>query len=221
MKPSARAAFVAFSAPFEGICTWLYLDVLGYVTTGMGNLVDPILLATALPWQNPDGTPTSPEDVRAAWTAVDGHRSDPKGTRQTSGLATQYGGAFQGVTTIRLDHAGIDALCARQLASNEAIMHRYFPGFDNLPADAQLCLHSMAWAMGAGFGQSFVNFRDAINAGRYGDAAPLSVFRGAGVQRRIQQDELLLRNAQAVVDGGLDPDALYWPKDLGAPPPAA
>ena len=226
MKPAARAAFVRFSAPLEGICPWMYLDILGYITTGMGNLVDPILLATALPWLNPDGSPTSPDDVRAAWKAVDDHRTAPKGVRQPTGLATKYGQAFAPVTTIRLDEAGIDAVCNRQLSANEAIMHRYFPGFDDLPADAQLCLHSMAWAMGAGFGSSFVNFRDAINTGRFGDAAPLSVFRGAGVQRRIAQDELLLRNAQAVVNGGLDPDTLYWPRDLGAPistdpPPAA
>jgi GH24 family phage-related lysozyme (muramidase) len=217
VKPSAHAAFVAFSTPLEGILTWMYLDVLGYVTTGMGNLIDPIEMAMTLPWKRADGSPASSDEVQGAWQAVDACRTAPKGQRQPSGLATRYGGAFEHVTTIRLDRAGIDACRERQLASNEMIMRRYFPSFDDLPADAQLCLHSMAWAMGAGFAAKFVQFRSAINTGRYADAAPLSVFRGAGVQHRIDQDELLLRNAQVVADQGLDPDVLYWPKDLSAP----
>ena len=216
MKPAAQAAFVAFNAPLEGVLAWMYLDILGYVTTGMGNLVDPVQQALTLPWKRPAGSLASADEVAAAWQAVDACRTAPKGQRQ-SGLATQYGGAFEHVTEIRLDHDGINACVAHQIAANEIFMRKYFPAFDALPADAQLCLHSMAWAMGPGFAATFQKFRDEINAGQYAAAEPDAVFRGSGVQRRIDQDKLLLGNAQAVVDHDLSPDALWWPADLSDP----
>lgn len=214
MRAAARAAFVRFSSPLEGVLGWMYLDVLGYVTCGMGDLVDSVAAAQALPWRRVDGSLAGPDEVAAAWHAVDACRTAPKGVKQPSGLATKYGGAFAGVTTLRLDQAGIDAAVAKQLAANEILLRYYFPTFDQIPADGQLELHSMCWAMGGGFAAKFPRFRAAVSAGRYADAAPESVFQGAGIERRIEQDELLLRNAQAVIDRGLDPDVLYWPTDL-------
>jgi hypothetical protein len=49
MWPSVQAAFVPISSKLEGYLPWMYLDILGWVTTGMGNKVDPVSQALSLP----------------------------------------------------------------------------------------------------------------------------------------------------------------------------
>ncbi len=214
MYPAVAANWVKFNQPLEGVLPFLYLDILGYVTTGMGNLVDPIGAARALPWKNADGSAADAGTITAAWNTVDALRSDPKGQTQTSGPATQYGQAFGGYTSIRLDSAGIQQAVQTTLTADETQLRTYFPQWDSMPADAQVGILSMAWAMGSGFPATFPQFTAAINAGQYATAAGLSDFRGSGVATRIAQDKKLFQNAQAVVDGGYDPSVLYWP---GAP----
>jgi hypothetical protein len=57
VRESVRAYFPILTAPLEGVCTWPYLDSRGLVTTGIGDLVDPIELALPLPWHRADGSP--------------------------------------------------------------------------------------------------------------------------------------------------------------------
>ena len=49
MRESVRRGFIGFSAPFEGRLHYMYLDVKGLVTTGVGNLIDSVGAAQALP----------------------------------------------------------------------------------------------------------------------------------------------------------------------------
>src|SRR5271165_6679781 len=137
MWPSVLTNWVKFNRNLEGVLAWMYLDILGYVTTGMGNLIDSVGAALALPWLNPDGSLASSAEVAAAWNAVDALRSDPKGQRQTSGPATHYGQAFAGYTTIRLNAAGIQHAIATTIAADEPVLKHYYPKLDSWPADAQ------------------------------------------------------------------------------------
>ena len=41
MRPNVRDAFSDFNAPLEGVVEWMYLDVRGLVTVGVGNLLQP------------------------------------------------------------------------------------------------------------------------------------------------------------------------------------
>jgi GH24 family phage-related lysozyme (muramidase) len=66
MKTAVAAIFPTFTERFEGHCTFLYCDVKGLVTTGRGNLVDPMSLALPLPWQI-DGSPATEAQVVDAW----------------------------------------------------------------------------------------------------------------------------------------------------------
>jgi GH24 family phage-related lysozyme (muramidase) len=216
MYPSVSAAWMEFTNRLEGHLTWMYLDILGYVTTGVGNLVDPIDLARALPWVNPDGSPATDEAVCAAWEAVDKQRSDPKGKKQTTGLATKYGGAFAGVTTIRLTESGVQQLVEHQVALNEAILREHFLHYGTMPADAQMAINSMAWAMGAGFPSTFTAFRAAVNAGDWEAARANANFRGVGVQPRIDANAVMFENAACVAARLFDPTVLHYPNNLAA-----
>jgi GH24 family phage-related lysozyme (muramidase) len=211
MYPSVQAAWLKFNDRLEGHLPFMYLDILGYVTCGMGNLVDPLPMALSLPWLNADGSAADEAIITAAWHAVDACRSDPKGKRQTSGLATKYGQAFGGVTTIRLNEDGIQALIDSQVAANELELRKHFTAYDTMPADGQMAINSMAWAMGAGFPSTFKTFTAAVNAGDWDTAIANADFRGAGVATRIAANKVMLANARDVAAGGLDASVLHYP----------
>ena len=211
MWPSVQSAFLPFSQGLEGDLPYMYLDILGYVTTGVGNKVDPVGDAEGLPWVNADGSAASSAEVVAAWNAVDAERSDPKGQMQTSGLATHYGQAFAGLTSVHLTPAGIAQLFQRVVATDEAMLRTYFPAWDSLPADAQMAILSMAWALGPGFPPQFPTFTAAVNRRDFTAAAANASFRGAGVATRIAANKRMLANAATVEAAGSDPSVLYYP----------
>lgn len=217
MRASVLSNFVTFNTPLEGLLSFMYLDQLGYVTTGMGDLIDPVSAALGLSWTNSNGSAASSSDITAAWNAVDAQRTQAKGTLQTGGLAMQGGGVFGSLTTIRLTPAAIQQTVSAQLNSNETYARKYFPNWDDFCADAQMGILSMQWAMGAAFPATFTQFTAAANSGDWTTASAQSVFRGTGVQARINQDKILFGNAQVVADKSLDPDALYWPSNLQSP----
>ena len=65
MRESTFQIFLAQTKPLEGCTTWLYPDSLGYVTTGIGNKVDPVGDALDLPWFHlGSGAAASREEVR-------------------------------------------------------------------------------------------------------------------------------------------------------------
>ncbi len=203
VRPSVLTAWRTFNAPLEGVLTFMYTDAEGYVTTGMGNLVDPVGLALALPWKNPDGSLADSGTVQAQWEAV---KSGPINSSVNAGY----------LTTIRLDSDGIQQAIATTLGQDAGQTRAYFANWDTMPADAQLAILSMDWAMGSGFAPTFPAFTAAINAGQYDVAASNADFRGVGVQNRIAANKFALHNAQIVSDQGLDADTLYWPNVASA-----
>jgi GH24 family phage-related lysozyme (muramidase) len=210
MRDSVRNNFIAFSAPFEGRIDYMYLDVKGLVTTGVGNLIDSVAAAQALPWQvGKDGPAATADQVKAEWEMVKS-RQDLKNT-----LADK---AFKPITSLRLSEASIDALILAKLDANEPVLKRTpeFSTFDSWPADAQLGLQSMAWGMGAGFAMEgrWPNFRAAVAAGNWTSAAAncdMSTTGNPGVIPRNAANRQLFTNAQRVINEGLDPDVLLYP----------
>ena len=163
MQPAVRSAWRAFNQPLEGLASWMYLDIRGLVTTGMGNLIDPLPAALELNWRHEDDTLAEHDGVTAEWTRIKG----------SVALARQGAQAARAIATLHLADADIDALILRRLDGDETIVkaHPAFAGFDEWPADAQLGLMSMAWAMGAGFGPRFPHFSDACAARDFAAAA--------------------------------------------------
>ncbi len=207
MHPSVIAGWRQFNEPNEGWLNFMYTDdeapsdafPSGIVTVGMGNALESVEAAQALPFVNPDGSPADGATIAAQYEAV---RTGPRDSSVNAGP----------LTTIRLPDAAVQALVEKALAADEAELRRYFPGWDEFPADAQMAVLSKAWAMGPGFAAGFPQFTADMNAGRFSPAGVTDgKYRGVGTQRRQAQEAQCLQNAQTVVDEDLVRYVLYWP----------
>jgi GH24 family phage-related lysozyme (muramidase) len=220
MHPSVASAFTHFSTEFEGRFAWPYLDIEGFVTVGVGCLIDPIELALPLPWVHFDGSVATHEEVVAQWR-------DLKAQVRLAKTGARFA---EHVTSIRLSDEAIESLLSRRLNANEAVLEQQFLRWDLFPADAQLAIHSMSWAMGPGFTKEFPKFTRACNAQDWVTALAECTIAGestnAGLIRRNADNRLCLANAQAVKDDinhaghgrgthALSLDKLYWPARAG------
>lgn len=215
IRPAVLDAWHAFSEPLEGRVHSMYLDVLGLVTTGVGNLIDTPDQAAALPWVHErTGARATRDEVIAAWRAL-------KARKDLAKLHYKYAAALN---DLRLTDAAIDAMVLDKLRSNAAYLQsRHFRDFAEWPADAQLGVLSMAWAVGPGFPVKFGNFTRAVvaaEASRWIDAKACCKIRelgNPGVVPRNRANERCFDNAHTTHIHGLDPAALNWPALLLEP----
>ena len=220
MFPSVQSNFRAFNTTFEGSIPFMYLDIKGLVTVAVGNLVDPVELAQALPFRFKNkpgiaspGTPASEDQIAAEWNTL---KNNPS-------LATKGFKACEPITQLELNDDSIDALISDRLTRNESFLKRQqaFQDFDSWPADAQLGLLSMAWAMGpAGPGQ-FPHFRAACENLDFNTAAAECKMNEAGnpgLIPRNRANATLFSNAAIVLagedQGGLQRSNLFYPRVL-------
>lgn len=150
MYPSVAQAFRPLSGRLEGIFSTMYPDVLGLVTTGLGNLIDASANPAVAPWSpalmwtwrdrlthQPVGEPA----VIAEWKRM---KDNPD--LMQAGPATKRAAA-----TLYLDEGEVDRLFTWRLHADEQILAKRFPGWEAFPADAQMAILLVAWAAGAGF----------------------------------------------------------------------
>jgi hypothetical protein len=226
MRAAVRLAWHRFSEPFEGRCLWMYKDGLGRIATGVGNdltvgsgtNLSPSPETFRLPWRHPDGRLATHLEIHEAWITV---------RAKANGLAG--GGTHGGLTHIRLTNAAVDALIERKLVGNETILAKRWRAWDSWPADAQLAL--LSWAWGVGPTEVYPRMSAALARGDFASAAkevdlksrmPDGTMRAIRTQpARNTANRLLLRNAAQVMRQGLDPETLYWPRELESPPSAA
>ncbi|HVL61375.1 MAG TPA: hypothetical protein VM430_08205 [Microbacterium sp.] len=211
MRESVRRAFVAFSAPLEGVVAHMYLDVKGLVTTAIGILIDPMSMALGLPFRRPGGALATRDEIAAEWQRL---KADPNAAKMGHRYAAR-------ITTLRLDDRGIEDVVATKLEANDALLRQRFPEWESWPADAQLATHSMAWACGPAF--RFPRLEAALRARDFAAAAnecQMSTAGNPGIVPRNARNRVLYRNAAAVAGSGgtLSPDVLYWPADMETAP---
>ena len=196
MRDCVREEWCKFNTPLEGWTTWMYLDVKGLVTTGMGNLIDPVSVALTLPWQDKrTGQPATQAAIQHEWQLVKGNLA----------LVHDLPSVAAGITNLRLEDADLANLILDKLDRNEAILKAYgaFSDFEEWPADAQLGLLSMAWAMGPGFGPNFPHFSQAIAAEDFSTAAgdcAMDTTGNAGLNRRNAADRQAFLYAVSCAD---------------------
>ena len=167
MHQSVQDAFIPFSEPLEGRVRFMYLDVKSLVSTGVGNLLDaddmnnfgsnPHLLpdAFALGWFDKDsGAPASNGEIEQEYQTV-----------KFSGTAMAPLSQKEAITRLRINDEAINELVMGKLGSFENTLRgrQPFSRLDDWPADGQLGLFSMAWAMGPMF--NFPNFQTAAADG--------------------------------------------------------
>jgi GH24 family phage-related lysozyme (muramidase) len=198
MQPSVRAAFVNYISPFEGKTNFMYTDSKGLVTTGIGNLIDPVSVALTVPWKNPDGSLADSETVQAEWQLV---KNSFPGVQSF---------ADESITKLRISEQDIQNLVESRLKDDEFYLmgQLNYPGYTDWPADAQLGLLDMAWNMGAGF--NFPKFKAAANAQDFATAAVESHCSNCDAKRNAAHG-LQFNNAAQVVSQGLDRSVLYYP----------
>jgi peptidoglycan hydrolase-like protein with peptidoglycan-binding domain len=190
-------SFVPWSTPFEGYLNGPYTDAKGLITTGMGNLIDsgsgsptPTAKARSLPW-SPNNIDADWAKLKAAWPGV-------------QSVASMH------LTTSRLSPQAVTDLIVSTMQSEEAAILRLLPNFKDAPADAQLGVWSMVWAMGTGNLAKFTTFLRAFNAGDFVTAAANCHMQGVGIDMRNLANKLLFLNAAAVKTLGVDPSVLYY-----------
>jgi hypothetical protein len=220
MFSSVQSAFRSFSEKFEGSVPYMYLDVKGLVTVGVGNLIDPVAEAQALPFRFKNkpgvaapGSPATKEQVAAEWLKVKGNVN----------LARQGHTAAESVTDLELANDAIDTLILARLTNNEGFLKRqpWCQNFETWPADAQLGLLSMAWAMGPGGPGQFAHFRAACEQSDFNTAAKqckMDETGNPGLIPRNQANFTLFSNAAAVLaseaQGSFQRSVLYYPRAL-------
>lgn len=218
MRPIVAARFLEYTKPLEGLVEYMYVDVKGLVTIGFGNLIDPISYALALPFVKKLGSArATPAEITAEWNLI-------KDADNKLQLATKGYTACAKWTNLKLTLDTIQDLCAERLRGNEAELRRIreFQQFDDWPADAQLALHSMAWAMGPAFaaGGQWPSFRAACGKMDFMAAAAncrISEAGNPGVVPRNEANKRLFGNAHVVLNGKAtwyNRDVLYWPMAL-------
>lgn len=204
MRKSVSAKIMEFNADphLEGKCNFMYLDRLGLVTTGIGNLIDPFPLAQWLPWRKKDGSLAMVNEVRSCWEYVKRKAPlDPKGG------GVQYGNLPS--NGLRLTDNDISVLVRKKALEFESQLKKYVKNWDKLPADAQLGLLSVAWAAGAGdFDKYWPKLCGAVNRMDFLAAASESSIKDN--KNRTIVNGVLFHNAAKVVSEGLDPEVLLY-----------
>lgn len=220
MQPAVRSQFRAFNEPLEGVVPFMYQDIKGLITIGVGNLIDPVELALELPFQwkqRPDlpkaGNRATQAEIRAEWKRI----------KADTTLAKRGFRACEPLTNLELSTEAIDALIAKRLEDNEAKLKKQtsFQNFESWPADAQLGLLSMAWAMGPNAFTTWKKFTSACAAQDFDTASAECKMKeegNPGVIPRNKADSTLFRNAAIVIArepaGTANRATLYYPKVL-------
>lgn len=145
MKDEAVSALPSFLVRCgEGRLKYAYPDQLGIITTAIGCALFTQAAFNALDWRNPDGSAASPSDKKVAWTLL---RADAIKVVCDGPAHWPGGGHFAGVTSIRLTDAGVDALVAERAKQFEVDL-KTWPGWADVPWQAQVGLMRIAWATG-------------------------------------------------------------------------
>jgi hypothetical protein len=220
--PSFLPAFMTMSKKFEGYLPWMYVDNHkladgtpdGLVTTGLGDLIDPVSVALQLPWRHGVGGPlASQSEIIDAFNTV-----------KHSGMNAAGGGNQGHLTDLRLNDDGIQQVVAMKIRDNERTLSSRIRNWDSLPLEVQLVAHSMAWAMGANFNypkflgylnQTVPDFRAAARETYMPDNKEKSLDfppkLNPGLRPRNIMNQLLLINADNKVRVGAAFDQLIEP----------
>lgn len=165
---------------FEGVVPHMYLDTVGKVTVGVGNMLPSVAAAQKLAFvDRRTRQPATPEQIAADFEAV---RKQPKGMR-----AARYARH----TKLTLPREVIDSLLARRIESFEDDLRRLYTGYDEFPYEVRLALLDMAYNLGAGaLKRRWRNLNAAIQARDWAGAARECKRRGVQTKRNDWTKEL-------------------------------
>lgn len=167
----------------EGVIPHLYLDTVGAVTVGVGNMLPNVAAAQQLRFvQRTTQAPANADEIAADFDAV---RQQPKG---------KVAGAYKAHTKLDLPAAAIDELLDARIAGFQRELRSKFADFDRYPITAQFALVDMAFNLGThGLVTKFPKFTKAVIAKDWATAAKEShrpqvqASRNATVRRWLEE----------------------------------
>jgi hypothetical protein len=211
MQTGAAAAWYAFTKGYEGAIPYMYLDTKGLVTVGIGNLIDPVATARLLPFQfkthnklgQRPGLFATHAQIEAEWNHLKNHPKRAVFMSKGHELCAPE-------TNLELNPTNLASLFQSKSNSNEQYLRGVYPSFAKWPADAQLAVMSMAWALGPAFHKKWPKFHAACVKGDFDNAAGNCEIRHS---RRNTAHRTLLGNAACVArnPGLYQASKLYYP----------
>jgi GH24 family phage-related lysozyme (muramidase) len=144
---------VDYLRKYEGVVNFMYLDVVGLVTTGVGFLLADAAAAGPLDFTLRDtGAPATDDEKRADWEAVH--------ARPKAELAASY----RPFTLLDLSDAAIDSELIRRIDGFARNLQSRFPQFGEFPDTAQIGLLDMVYSLGpGGLFRGFPRFCTAVD----------------------------------------------------------
>ncbi len=218
MHDAVRSNWLRFNEPLEGRVPHMYLDVKGWVSTGLGNKIDEtakelsppteqeraesLTQANRLEWTvAADGSPATADQVAADWDAVKS-RLD-----QASQGPLPFGPP---VTQLQISEEEMDRFVFSELDRMERYLvgRAEFTEFESWPASSQLATLSMSWAMGPAF--AFPNFQRHAAAGDWAAAATECHFKPdvGTIRYRNKLDRMHFECAATAAARGLSTNSL-------------
>ena len=212
MHQSVRNRLSSFLKDYEGKVGYMYLDVKGLVTVGVGHLIDPVNRATSLKfgYKGSPGSSASAGEVAAEWQLVKSRKD----------LAPQGSAAFAPITKLELSDAGIEQMVLQAAGAIEdyiksnASARAYYADWDRWPADAQLGFLGVAWG-GIPLPQfGWHRFPEACKAQDWASAAKECRISSPIAAGRNEAHKRMFENAAQAKANGDDVSILNWPAIL-------
>lgn len=211
MHYSVISALPLFLKQYEGKVNFMYLDVKGLVTVGIGHLIEPVDMALKLEFGYKSGGKASPSEVSAEWQTV----------KNSKHLIGKGGEAFGAITKLQLTDNGIktmvteDAKGIENYIKTNASARTFYGDFDNWPADAQLGFMGVAWG-GIPLPQfGWHKFPEACKKQDWEAAAKECKISSPIAAGRNEAHKLMFLNAAAVRSNTDDIKELAWPDRRG------
>ncbi len=216
MHPSVIKALPDFLKQYEGKVNFMYLDVKGLVTVGVGHLIDPVNMALKLEFgPKGGGGAASTGEISAEWQKV----------KASTNLINQGSAAFDAITKLSLTDNGIaamvrdDAAAIENYIKSNGTARKYYGDFDKWPADAQLAFMGVAWG-GMPIPQfGWHKFPEACKVADWNKAADECKITSPIAAGRNEAHRLMFINAAAVKANGDNITELSWPHRRGTTVP--
>lgn len=210
--PSVAAHLIDFLAEFEGRVTWMYVDKLGRIATGIGTDINTPPAACAIRWLRADGTTATGSEVQAEWLrvhALQAHRNEGGGSP-----------TFRDSARLHVDPESLAAYTTKLLANYEDVLrspHHLGDAYDACGADCQVARLRTAYADGPGSPwpklDAAIRARDFLAAANESKPHDYDT-QNASYRASYDAVRVLYENAAVVEARGWDRSVLYWPRHL-------
>ncbi len=157
---------------FEGVIPHMYLDTKGYVTVGVGFLINTVSKATQYAFvKRGTATRASRAEIEADWKAVN---------KMAKGMvASRYKSSTKFDLPMNVINAKFDTIFRQHVTYAK----EYLSSFDKQPDACKEALADMAYNLGGGGLKKYKKLKKAIEAGDWAEAAKQSHRNGPGIKR--------------------------------------